>query len=437
MLNQIEHITTVLSEFIWPLFLPILLVLALYVGLKMNFIVKDKITSKNKVSLKNLIGPTSISLGAMIGTGAIIGVLGSLSKLNGQGQMYIESMALWAVLGSLLLVPLSYSETIVSKVMNSPPQEYLKVLISPLAGKIYGIAFIILYIFGFGGFQFSGMDTAITIINSKYFNIFLGETQRYLFIVIPIIIFVSSIVLTKKHNVFINFMTYMISISVVLYFVFFSIFIVKTSDYFPIFFERMLMGLKNPVSMMIGIPTGLILGLQRIIQTAETGLGALGMASLVSKSKPREAGIIALIPTVITIFVAIIVTTYITSYGLEYNLIDLNGSGSERLAGFFNTGVNVAGNFGLIVLLTFTILSGLTTLLGSYYFLSTVLEIKVNAQIIVYILLITIAGTLAVYGFTIVFDIVDLLLFVVTGINAVGLSIFVSKKYKEYIERSI
>ena len=87
-------------------------------------------------------------------------------------------------------------------------------------------------------------------------------------------------------------MTYMIGTAVAGYFIFFTIFVVKTYDYIPTFFQGMIEGMKNPVNAMMGVPLGFILGMQKIIQTAETGLGALAMAAQESDSKPREAAMI-------------------------------------------------------------------------------------------------------------------------------------------------
>ncbi len=436
-MNLLENVISRTSEIIWPIFLPILFLLSIYIGYKIIFKVQYQITDKQSISFKNMIGPMSISLGTMIGTGAIIGVLGSLANLYLSTQIHIEALAFWAVIGGLILIPLSYVETIVAKVMNKPTQKYLEILLGKTASKIYAISFIVLHIFGFGGFQFSGINTSISIISQRYFDISLIEIQRYLFIVIPIIIIIAIIILSKKHHIFINAMTYMIGTAVFLYFIFFFMFLFKTSDYITIFLSNMFEGIKNPSNAIIGVPTGLILGSQRVIQTAETGLGALGMSSLEADSKPREAAIITLIPTVITIFVAIFVTSYITSYGI-YNgffTIDATVDSFVRLESFFITATVVTGKFGLYVLILFTILSGLTTLLGSYFFLDSLLDISENSKIIIYFVLTITAGTLAVFGFDIIFEVVDLLLFVVLSLNVIGLFKFSISYYKNYIKK--
>ena len=438
MLLELEHFITKISEIIWPIFLPFILIVGATMAIRTIFIVKNKTTAPAKVHMKNVVGPASISLGAMIGTGAIIGVLAALSKLSASGQSNIEAMAIWALIGSLIMLPVSYSETLNSKIMNKTPKEYISMLISPTAGKIYAVAFVALAVFGFGGFQFSGIDAVSAIISEKFFSVELTLIQRYLFIVVPVILIVSALVLSKKHELFMGAMTMMIGVAVVGYFAFFSMFVFKTADYFPTFFQSMIDGMLNPVNAMLGVPLGFILGMQKVIQTAETGLGALAMAAQESDSSPREAAIISLIPTAITVFVSIVVTSYIASYGVESGilaLVDESGKAVDsvsRLTGYFATATEVTGIFGLIVLSLFTVLSALTTILGSFYYLNVLFKGQENKNIVIYIGLIILAGTLAVFGANVVFEAVDLLLFVLCGINVVALLIFTLKKWKTY-----
>lgn len=431
-LEIVEKIIGTISNTVWPIFLPCILVLGAFLAIRTFTKIQPQDSEKSKVKFANLIGPASISLGAMIGTGAIIGVLGSLSNLVSKGQVHIEAMAIWALIGAVIMVPVSYSETLCSKVMGKTPKEYIGMLLSPKLAVVYAIGFCALYVFGFGGFQFSGMDSVVTIVTDEYLSISLNQTQRYLFIVLPIIIIVAVIVLTKKHDLFINAMTYMIGTAVVAYFIFFTLFIIKTHEHIPVYLSGMIEGMTNPVNAMLGVPLGFILGMQRVIQTAETGLGALAMSAQESDSEPREAAMISLIPTIVTIFVSIVVTTYIASYGVTKGIIEFPSDSVTRLKEFFMTASDVTGVFGLIVLCLFTLLSGLTTLLGSYYFLTVLFNNKENTNIAIYLALIFTAGTLAVFGFNIVFDAVDLLLFVVGGINVTALAVFAVKKWKEY-----
>ena len=117
-LLQVEHLITKVSDAIWPVFLPFILVVGAIMAVRSIVIIQKKATEPAKLNIKNVIGPASISLGAMIGTGAIIGVLGALSKLSSNGQANIEAMAVWALIGSLIMLPVSYSETLNSKIMG-------------------------------------------------------------------------------------------------------------------------------------------------------------------------------------------------------------------------------------------------------------------------------------------------------------------------------
>ena len=191
-LLQVEHLITKASDAIWPVFLPFILVVGAIMSVRSIVIIQKKATEPAKLNMKNVIGPASISLGAMIGTGAIIGVLGALSKLSSNGQANIEAMAVWALIGSLIMLPVSYSETLNSKIMGKTPKEYIGDLINPKLGILYAVCFVALAVFGFGGFQFSGIDSvAATIMNNK-FGVELSLVQRYLFIVVPVILVVGA-----------------------------------------------------------------------------------------------------------------------------------------------------------------------------------------------------------------------------------------------------
>lgn len=431
-LIQLEHTITAISEVIWPVFVPFMLILGAYMAFTTIFKIQPKLTKPSKMKFKNMIGPASISLGAMVGTGAIVGVLGALSKLYGAGQHNIEAIVAWAIIGACVMIPVSYSETINSKIMKKGPREYISYFISPKLGLFYGLAMVALMVFGFGGFQFSGIDSVFTIIASQFMGVELNLVQRYMFIVVPVIAIVALVVLSKKDDIFMNAMTYMIGTALAAYLLFASIFIVKTSGYIPTYFSGLLRGMMNPVNAGLGIPLGFILGMQKVLQTVETGLGCLAMSAQQSDSEPREAGMISLIPSIMTLFIAIFITSYIASYGIDQGIINypLN-SAVDRLSTFFQTASSVTGTFGLIIMSLFTVLSAITTILGSYYYLRKLFKKNaVNKNISIYLTLIITAGTLAIFGANVVFEAVDLLLFVCSGINLVALTIFAYKTNK-------
>lgn len=434
MLHQLEAIITGISDAVWPVFLPFMLIVGAFTSIRTIGMIQKKATKPAGLKFKNIIGPASISLGAMIGTGAIIGVLGALSKFSASGEVNVEAMAIWALIGACIMVPVSYAETLNSKIMGKGPKEYIGDLISPKLGMIYAVCFVALAVFGFGGFQFSGIDSVAKLVTSEFMSMNLTLIQRYLFIVVPVIAVVATLVLSKKHEVFMGAMTYMIGTAVVGYFAFFTLFVVKTGGYIPTYFANILEGMTNPVNGFSGIMLGFVLGMQKVLQTAETGLGALAMAAQEADTQPREAAMISLIPTVVTVVVSIVVTSYIASYGINNGLITFEGGAAERLAEYFFTAKEVTGMFGLVVLCAFTVLSALTTILGSYYYTTKLFKKNsVNKNIAIYLALIIAAGTLAVFGANVVFEAVDLLLFVLCGINVTALAIFTVKEWKKYV----
>ncbi|MGL4874372.1 MAG: hypothetical protein ACRC30_06945 [Clostridium sp.] len=431
-MSNIEQNLNSFSNMIWAVFIPVLILASLYISIKIIFKVQKQITSGCTLTLKKVVGPAAISLGNMLGTGAIIGVLGSLSQTAAEGQHFIEALCFWALVGALFLIPLTYCETLIAKVTKLSPKDYISKFITPKAGLIYALCFIVLFIFGFGGFQFSGINAAFAITASKSFNITLTTPQLFWFIAFPVILILSLIVLTKKNDLFLNALTLIISVAIILYLSFFIYFLFKTKSYLPVFFKDMGKAIENPVAMYIGIPVGIVLGMQRTIQTASLGLGALAIAAEEADNEPIPAALISSISGLIAVFIAIFATSYITSYGVSHSLIQLPSGSFKRLIGFYNTGISVTGIFGLISIAAFSVLSGVASLLGPYFYLQKLLNIKENYKIAIYILLISIAGILAVVGFSIVFALVNFLLFLVCGINVIALTRFAIKGFKEY-----
>ena len=235
------------------------------------------------------------------------------------------------------------------------------------------------------------------------------------------------LILSKKDDIFMNAMTYMRGTALAAYLIFATIFIVKTANHIPVYFSGLLKGMMNPVNAGMGIPIGFVLGMQKVLQTVESGLGCLAMSAQQSDSEPREAGTISLIPSIMTLFIAIFITSYIASYGIDAGIINYGAPNDAvyRLSSFFNTASSVTGTFGLAVMALFTVLSAMTTILGSYYYLRKLFKSNaVNKNIVIYMTLIISAGTLAIFGANVVFEAVDLLLFVCSGINLIALSVF-------------
>jgi len=180
MLHQLENVITIISDAVWPVFLPFMLIVGAFTAIRTIFIVQKKATKPAGLKFKNIIGPASISLGAMIGTGAVVGVLGALSKFYASGEVNIEAMALWALIGACIMVPVSYSETLNSKIMGKGPREYISHLIHPSVGMTYAVCFVALAVFGFGGFQFSGIESVANLILTDYTSVNLTPLKSYL-----------------------------------------------------------------------------------------------------------------------------------------------------------------------------------------------------------------------------------------------------------------
>lgn len=420
----------VMNNFLWMLFIPFLIVMSIYLIFGYNKGLKRQIKS-DKLKIKDVIGQVAISLGSMVGTGVIIGVLGSLSSIYIIGQNYFEAIVFWSIIGLIVLVPFAYMETIVAKVSNMDSKSYISILISPKAGMVYAIAFCALHIFGFGGFQFQGMNSVITILSDSFLGFELSEVQRYVFIIIPIIIFISIIILTKKHDIFISAMSLMIGFAIISYIGFAMIFLIKTSDYMNIFITNMIQGVSNPITSIIGVPIAMTLAFQRITQVSEPGLGAFALSSLDNNVKAKPSALVAAISSTLTIFISIFITTYIVSYGVSNGFINLNNSNSlELLNGYFLTSFNVVGLFGIVVLAIFALLSGLTTLLGSYYFLKVLFKLEFKKEFVLFITLLMLAGAVSIFGTMLIFDVVNLLMFIVAFINIVAIFVFIKNRKK-------
>ncbi|MGL4914295.1 MAG: hypothetical protein ACRC3Y_17880 [Romboutsia sp.] len=431
-LLQIEELISIISNVIWPVFIPFLILVGMYVSIQVIFNIRHLTTTECKLNFKYVIPQASVTLGAMMGTGTIIGFLGALSKLSLSGQIYVEAVGLWALIGSIILVPISYCETLIAKIVNLSPREYIKNFVSKEASIFYVVSLILLYVFAIGGVQFSGIDAIMITALNRVSNIQLTEIQRYIYISVPIIILIAVIILNNREKVFIKYMIGMVLATVVVYFIFFGLFTAKTHYYIPVFIERMVIGFKNPTSMLFGIPLGLIFGMQRVIQIAEPGLGTLAMAANKSDASPRVAGFISLILTMTLIVVSIIVTSYIASYGIHEGIITFSAKGVQKLVLYFETVISVTGNFGLIILFIFIVLSGMTTLLGGYFLLNNILTKNKKRNNVIYLLLISLGSMLAVFRFDMIFNILDILLFISIALNITALAMFTEFEWNKY-----
>ncbi len=422
-----SEIVSVVSATAWRYFLPIFVIVAIIIAIKLFKDVVKTTTTKEEFSLKQVLGPLAISLGSMVGTGAVIGVLGAINKLPNGVQ--VEAIAVWSIIGLIIMLPLIYAEVITAKVMQMVPGDYISKIIGKNFGKLYIVSLFSLYIFGFDGLQYSGISSAVSIFFDIKFDIVMSNVQLFLLIVLPIFAIVAALILTKKHALFISSVGSLILTAVIAYALLLIVFLITTGDYIAVYSHNLASELSNRTAMVSGLPIGLLLGLQRIIQTSEVGLGSIAMAANEADSKPRVGALAAIIPVFITVAIAILGTSYITSYTAYVN--DLT-PGSIELLDLATTIIDQTGMIGLYIFLMFMILSGLTTLIGSFYYAETLVNKSDNVNIALYLIVTFVAGTLAIFGFSLVFDLIDLLMFLVVGFNLIAITKFVIVDYKEY-----
>lgn len=432
-LNFLGQSVNTISDIIWAWAMPLIIIITLIIVIRMIFKVKNKTTLNNGLHLFKTMKNSIIVMGTVIGTGALIGVLGSLSSYAAQGQAYIEGVVLWAFIGLLLLAPLAYSETLMGKILNKTTVESIKMFFGNGLCNVYKIVFTIIFVFGFGGFQFSAINAAVDIVSIKSGLGRISNNHMFLFVVVPIMIVLSAIILMRKQGIIINSLTTLTTISVSIYITFFVIFFFKTYDFWPVFFGRMIDAMAHPITMFIGVPLGLMVGLQKIMQVTDVGIGVYGMAAKQSKGSHREAALASAMVICMLFIVGIFATTYVTSFGVQHHLINLAKDNSVVLTGYYNCAIQVTGVFGAIAVATFSILTGISALLGRYYFLMMIVERNEKVRILTYIVVLTLTGALAVYGFSLVFNLVDLLIFVAFAINLAILYKFTSKHWKAYI----
>ncbi|PAB60192.1 sodium:alanine symporter family protein [Anaeromicrobium sediminis] len=390
---------------------------------------------KTKWKFSKIKSSLSISLSSKVGTGAIIGVLTAMWKISNSG-MRGESIVLWVIIGMFFLVPITYSEVLFCQITMKTPRDFIDYNINKKAGFVYMISLVTLYSFGFVGFQLTGIQSVVKIFFRQNFNYEFTQSGLLFYIIIPLILAVTIIVITKNYKIFINALGSMVSLIILFYSVFFISFVLLTIEFIPQYISLIWEDFMNLKSAFVGIPIGLIIGFQRIIQISETSLGTSALASSDAENSPRREALLQTISTIITIFIAVVITSYVFTYG-RYNVpnINLSENGFERIVGYLFSVASVTGNLGLGIVIIFFILSGLTTVLGSFHFLNRTMHIGENEKIIFYISLITLSGVLSISNFDIIFDAADLLMFIVGSINLMAMFIFVIKNINKFKRR--
>ncbi|WDV44804.1 alanine:cation symporter family protein [Clostridiaceae bacterium M8S5] len=416
------------------MFLPIVILAGIFIIYR-TFEYRNKISKadKNRWYWSKIRNSIAISLSSKIGTGAIIGVLAAMFKMSNNG-VGGESIVLWILLGMLILVPITYCEVLFSRITKRKPREFISYNLNEKSGYVYSVSLVVLYTFGFVGFQLTGIQSVIKNIAKVSLDYEFTNTSSALYIVLPLIIVVSLIVITKNHELFIKTLASMIGLVIASYVLLFIVFVIKTNDFIPKYFSLIWKDFITLRRAAVGLPIGIVIGFQRIIQISETALGTSALASADGYNSPRREAAIQILSTIITIFIAVIITSYIFTYG-KYNLtgVNLSVNGFERISGYFKSVKEVTGYIGELVIMFFFIISGLTTILGSFHFVNKTINIKENKRIVLYITLISLSGMLSITDFNMIFDASDLLMFIVGSLNILAMLMFTIKNIKKYI----
>ena len=426
-----------ISSIFWGIFLPLIIIAGsgvIYGTIKL--IRQSTFSPEPPWRLKKVKSALTISLSSKIGTGAIIGVMAAMSRLGAVG-INGEALLLWVLIGMLLLVPLTYAEVFLSRLAEQTPREFISLVFNKKLGTVYILSLVMLYSFGFVGFQFSGIQSVFKIATKTIFHHQLTNYELVIFIMLPIFLTILIIVLTRSHQLFINVLGSLISSIILLYILFFIIFLFNTIHFIPQYFSLMLAGICQWHTVGIGIPIGLIIGFQRIIQISETALGTSSLSSSDGENSPRREALLQTIATIFTLFIAVVITSYVFSYGIQQlPEVTLSNSGFERIAGYLFTAQSVTGLFGIIVIIAFFMVSGITTILGSFHFVNVSLHCSEKRRSLVYMLLITTSGLISVANFDIIFDIVDMLMFIVSTIMIISLLKFLLLKPSRFLAQA-
>ena len=405
-----ENLFTIsgMSDFLWPFLIYFLIVMSILILYK---VIKERknLFPQEKIDKKKIIGPVAITTGAMLGTGSVIGVLGSSNRLAASGELHFEAIIIWILIGILVFLPVMLIEPAMAKVVNGSPSVYIKKAFNKKMGVLYAVLITLLYSFGFAGFQFSAIGSIGNTVANEYLKIDISQVDIFLMFILPIIIIVSIIIITKKHKIFIDSLSVIVGIAVILYLCILGLFFINTADYIPVYFQKAMEGFLNPVNFAVGVPLGLLVGWQRIVQVSEPGLGTKAMAAMENDNGRRVSAILMTAATLFVVLIACIGTTYVASYGMEHGTFMLPADANDRISYYLHTLDSIVGSLGAFAAAFYLFFAALSTILGSYFFLDLLLDFSINKKIIIAITLMLVAGIFAVFGFDVVLDAIDLL----------------------------
>ena len=330
-----------------------------------------KIIIALKSKSKNNISPfasLSTTLAAKIGVGSLSGIALAI-YFGGVGTIF------WIIIISLLVsvntyyecfLGIKYRDNVMDKYIGGPSYYIKKCLNNKKLSLLYSILIIITYS---GLFLSIQTNTIISITN--YFNI-----NNHLAIIV--LIFVVFLIIIKGTERVIKVNQILVPIMLIFYFLLGIYIIIKKNLIIPSILVNII---REALTLKSIIPVFLI-GMQRAIFISESSLGTSAISASTCDNLPTNQGLIEVLGIYITIFI-VCLTTFFIIVTSNYQIINFSSlNGIELIIYAFNYHF---GNCGGIILSIITIMFAFSTIISSYFFGESNLNIiskKSNIKII-------------------------------------------------------
>ena len=311
-----------------------------------KIIISLKSKSKNNISP---LASLSTTLAAKIGVGSLSGIALAI-YFGGIGTMF------WIIIISLLVSINTYYECILGikyrdheKYIGGPSYYIKNCLGNKKISLLYSIIVIITYS---GLFLSIQANTIVSITN--YFNI-----NNHI-VIIALIIIVLLIIINGIGGV-IKVNRILVPIMLIFYTLLGLYVIINNYMVIPKLFVNVIYEAINLKSI---VPVFLI-GMQRAIFISESSLGTSAISASACDNLPESQGLIEVLGIYITIFI-VCLTTFIIIATSNYNVINFSSlNGIELIIYAFNYHF---GHLGGIILSLITILFAFSTIIASYFF---------------------------------------------------------------------
>ncbi len=321
-------------------------------SLKYKFIqlnIKKIITalkSKSSNSISSL-ASLCVSLAAKIGVGSLSGIALAI-YYGGVGTIF------WLIIISLIISINTYVECLLGtkyrdNFLGGPSYYIKKCLSNNYLSKLYGLLIIITY----SGFFLSIQSNTI-YKTMDYFNV----NNIY---TITILVVITFLIITKGIKNITKFNRILVPIMLISYMLIGIYITSKNLKTIPVILIDVIKAAINIKSI---IPVFLI-GIQRGIFITESSIGTSAITSSMCDNKKDNQALLEVFGIYITIFI-VSLTTFIIITTSNYHQINiLNPNGIEIVIYAFKYHF---GNYGEIILSVITIIFAFSTIISSYYF---------------------------------------------------------------------